>query len=57
MSLPIMIAFTYLPFVVFSAFSCTYEGKTAKFFKSVSLIFLFAAFFFYVFFIKSLFNY
>jgi len=32
MSLPMIIAITYLPFVVFSAFSCTFEGNAAKFF-------------------------
>jgi len=51
-----IIAITYLPFVVFSAFSCTFEGNAAKFFKILSLIFATVALFFYILFIKNLIN-
>ena len=56
MSLPMIIAITYLPFVVFSAFTCTFEGNAAKLFKILSLIFATMSLFFYILFIKNLIN-
>ena len=56
MSLPMIIAITYLPFVVFSAFSCILKGNSAKLFKILSLIFATVALFFYILFIKNLIN-
>tara|TARA_Y100000310_G_scaffold67957_1_gene63321 strand:- start:325 stop:492 length:168 start_codon:yes stop_codon:yes gene_type:complete len=54
MSLQAVFTFTYIPFVVFAAMSCLYEGRKAKILKILSAVLISIASVSYIFFIKSL---
>jgi len=54
MSLQMIIAITYVPFVILIGISCVYKGRMAKILKILSTICATIAAFFYIIFIKNL---
>jgi len=55
MSAQMIIAFTYIPFLILIAMSCLHEGKTERILKILSAITLILATIFYIIFLKKLF--
>ncbi|SVD30430.1 uncharacterized protein METZ01_LOCUS383284 [marine metagenome] len=54
MTTQIIFSITYVPFVIFIAMSCLYEGRTAIIFKILSAVCAVIATISYIFFIKSI---
>ena len=54
MSPQLIIAFTYVPFVILVGISCLYKDRTSRILKILSVICLTIATIFYIIFIKNL---
>jgi hypothetical protein len=54
MSPQMIVAITYVPFVILIGMSCFYKGRAARILKIISTICLIVATFYYIVFIKNL---